>query len=126
MTTGNQVYEMVPFEENQKSLSKKACPKCGLTSKDFSKEGKLGCAFCYEYFYTKLLDILESCHDGRNQHYGKIPINHKKEKIEYQKNIEEEILNLEQKMKNAISVENYEIAGILKQKIEELKLSGLI
>ncbi len=100
---------------------KKACPKCGLTSKDFSKEGKLGCAFCYEYFYTKLLDIVESCHDGANQHYGKIPKNY-----EYQKNIEEQILNFEQKMKNAISVENYEIAGILKQKIEELKLSRLI
>ena len=106
----------------------KACPKCGLTSKDLSKEGKLGCAFCYEYFSTTLLKILESCHDGANQHHGKTPKNHKKEKIEYQKiilqkNIEEQISNFEQKMKNAISVENYEIAGILKQKIENLKSS---
>lgn len=41
--------------------------------------------------------------------------------LEKQALIKDKIKNLEAKMKKAISVENYEIAGVLKTKIQELK-----
>lgn len=116
---------------NAKKIVNKTCPKCNHTLSDIKKEAKLGCPMCYEIFSEPLEQILKNCHDGESSHKGKQPKNAKSEKlsiedlppdpIEIIEDLKSQISNYEKKMKNAIEVENYEVAGILKNKIQELK-----
>lgn len=102
------------------------CPKCKSTHKDIYKNSKLGCPECYEYYSSIVQILLMKCQD-ENKHVGKIPSKfiEQQEKIQLEKelslDIKDQIANLKNKMKNAIDVENYEIAGVLKIKIEELQ-----
>lgn len=107
------------------------CPQCGTTAADISK---FGCANCYYHFndcqlnfeHTLSSDIIARSQMGNNKHIGKIPKKWQEDqkKIQEQKEAtldkEERIKNFELKMAKAIKVENYEVAGILKKKIEEL------
>ena len=106
-----------------KKTINKTCPKCSHTLSDIKKEAKLGCPMCYEIFSEPLEQILKNCHDGESSHKGKQPKNAKSEKlsIEIIEDLKSQISNYEKKMKNAVEVENYEVAGILKNKIQELK-----
>lgn len=103
------------------------CPFCGMTVADFVQTGKLGCQICYDHYQKGLMTILARCQQGETCHVGKVPKNWKKEqqarleKEEESLDREEKIRRLREKMANAIKVENYEVAGILKKKIEELQ-----
>lgn len=103
------------------------CPKCGTTIEDVVNTGKFGCSGCYSHFESGATSIIARCQMGANQHVGKVP---KKWAEEQQKRREEQeaaldkqerIKNLRLKMAKAIEVENYEVAGVLKKKIEELQ-----
>lgn len=48
------------------------CPNCGMTYRDFSRTGKIGCSVCYKTFAAKLEPILRRIH-GASGHTGKIP-----------------------------------------------------
>lgn len=48
------------------------CPTCGLSTVDFRRSGRLGCADCYDVFKPLLLPMLEDMHEGTS-HKGKIP-----------------------------------------------------
>lgn len=48
------------------------CPKCGLSTAEFRRTGRLGCADCYEVFNSLLLPMLEDMHEGTT-HKGKVP-----------------------------------------------------
>ena len=50
--------------------SVKQCPKCGWTLDDISRQRKLGCAECYNFFDT--YDLLRNIH-GSDVHVGKRP-----------------------------------------------------
>jgi protein arginine kinase activator len=91
------------------------CPKCGHTTADIVSTGKFGCPTCYTHFQSGTSSILARCQMGATQHIGKRP----KNEIALDK--EEQIKNLKLKMARAIEVENYEVAGVLKKKIEELQ-----
>jgi protein arginine kinase activator len=95
------------------------CPNCGTTSLDITKTGRFGCSECYTHFKKGLKHVLSSCQAGAIKHVGKIP---KKWAEKREQNIDkiEQIKNLKAKMQKAIEVENYEVANILKKKIEEL------
>lgn len=47
------------------------CKKCGCTFDDIVRDGKLGCAECYDTFYDKLLPSLQRIH-GKIRHSGKV------------------------------------------------------
>ncbi|MDR3121695.1 MAG: UvrB/UvrC motif-containing protein [Clostridiales bacterium] len=49
------------------------CDACGKTFAEIQKDGKIGCARCYDVFREKLLPIVERIH-GSARHKGRAPI----------------------------------------------------
>jgi protein arginine kinase activator len=106
-------------ENRKKIVEKYKCPGCDFTFDDVIKKSRFGCPQCYETFYLSAKEIFERCQDGL-VHVGKRPTYEEETKII--SNIFDQILSLQEKIKKAIAVENYEIAAMLKKKIDELKL----
>ena len=48
------------------------CDRCGATFDDIAKNGRVGCANCYNIFYDKLKPVLEKIH-GNSEYQGKAP-----------------------------------------------------
>lgn len=48
------------------------CPSCGMSYRDFSRTGKIGCSDCYMAFGKRLEPLLRRIH-GANSHIGKVP-----------------------------------------------------
>lgn len=105
------------------------CPKCGLTYDDFVKNGKFGCAECYDSFSNKLDSILKNLH-GTCKHIGRKPKNiikksdSKKEVQKVQEKIDEkqqqiDILNKD--LQKAIKEERYEDAAKIRDELKKLK-----
>lgn len=107
----------------QRRLLNKKCKTCGFTLEDMAKLARLGCPDCYDSFQDELKTVIHRCQDGGTQHVGKRPKNYDKyvEAKEAKLDIEEQIRLLRLKMAKAVEVENYEVAGVLKKKIEELQ-----
>lgn len=91
------------------------CPVCGLTLSEFRKHGRVGCAKCYEHFWSTLEPALKAMHRGL-QHIGKVPSG-----FEARDDITERLKVLEQKLREAVAVENYEEAARLRDAIRDLK-----
>lgn len=85
--------------------------------------GRLGCPECYDTFKEELRPVIHRCQNGGTHHIGKRPSNYEKliEAKEQKLDVEEQIRLLRLKMAKAVEVENYEVAGVLKKKIEELQ-----
>lgn len=102
------------------------CLECGFTIDDIIRTGKFGCSECYSHFKDSATSIITRCQAGV-QHVGKVPKNwsernrKKQEQEEVTLDKVEQIKNLKIKMAKAIEIENYEIASVLKKKIEELQ-----
>ena len=93
-----------------------ACPNCGFTLAQFRKEGVLGCPYDYEFFEKSLLPLIEKAHDGKTTHSGKLP-------SKTPKNTKDEIqlLNLRQRLEEAVGSEDYELAAELRDKIKQME-----
>jgi protein arginine kinase activator len=93
-----------------------ACPNCGFTLAQFRKEGVLGCPYDYEFFEKSLLPLIEKAHDGKTTHCGKLP-------TKTPKNTKDEIhlLNLRQRLEEAVKSEDYELAAELRDKIKHME-----
>jgi len=90
------------------------CENCGLTYDDFRKFGRLGCSECYNAFKAQLSTLLKKIH-GSNQHFGKAPM-----RIPQEKRDEIQVLqDLKNQLQQAISVEDFEKAAELRDKIRE-------
>ena len=90
------------------------CPLCGATSRDIQKNGKAGCAKCYEVFRRELKNAAYRIHGGV-QHAGRAPGNHREE-MERQAKIDE----LKEQQAKAIEEQNFELAAELRDKIKAL------
>lgn len=90
------------------------CPNCGYTLKDFSNTGMFGCQICYETF-SKELDSMFIKYHGKNRHL-KLPDNNMKSK----KNVCT-LVELKEKLKEAIEKEEYENAAIIRDKIKGIE-----
>jgi protein arginine kinase activator len=88
---------------------------CGATFQDIVKTGRIGCDACYDTFKQELKKIVLKCQQA-DKHQGKIPKNKS-----LNSSIQEQIQALKIKMARAVEVENYEVAGVLKNKIIELQ-----
>jgi protein arginine kinase activator len=108
------------------NTQKTPCPNCGITLQEIADSKRLGCPACYDHFSAELEAVLRSVQGGM-QHVGKVPKQWAKENAkrleekEKEADIHERIRLLKSKQAKAIKVENYEVAGILKIKIEELE-----
>lgn len=103
------------------------CPGCGASFEDITRSGKIGCAECYHTFRGQLLPIIQRIH-GTAQHKGKVPgssalrVTDPNNKI-----VAVEETPLEEKkrlLKQAIEVQNFERAAVLRDEIKELEQHG--
>ena len=100
------------------------CEKCGCCFDDIINSGKVGCADCYEKFYSKLLPSIQRIH-GKAKHAGKVPEIHEtleaKKEEPKEKTPEEKIAELNIQMQKAIEEQNFEQAAVLRDEIKSLK-----
>ena len=93
-----------------------ACPVCGITLKQFSKQSLLGCPNDYDFFEQQLMPIIEKAHCGRTSHQGKVP-----SKLPADDKNKIELINLRRKLDEAVKSEDYETAAELRDKISKLQ-----
>lgn len=94
------------------------CPECGSTYGDITNTGKVGCASCYEAFYSELLPSIKRIH-GNTTHAGKVPASAEFCEVKAEVKTEDEVKVLKAQLKAAIDEQNFELAATLRDKIKE-------
>jgi len=93
-----------------------ACPKCGMTFREFHVRGLLGCPNDYEAFKKLLTPLIEHAHEGATAHSGKVPAT-AGEMVRRQAGL----LRLRRELQEAIEQENYEVAARVRDQIQALE-----
>jgi len=118
---------LVDFPDIMQKDKTSRCHSCGMTYDDFKRLGKLGCSECYATFSKMLMPLIKNIH-GSVQHIGKEP--KKKPGIKKQAVVGKSepfeskaitIDALKEKLKRAITAEEYEKAAILRDEIKALE-----
>jgi protein-arginine kinase activator protein McsA len=106
-----------------KEVPNKVCPNCGISLKEISKEGRLGCNLCYDCFEDELTTVIHHAQKGGSRHVGKVPKKWKKKSFmkQTENELELEILESEIELDAAILKEDYESAASFRDKIKELR-----
>lgn len=95
------------------------CKNCGMTLRQFRDFGLLGCEKCYDTFEDEIEDIIRRV-QPYNQHVAdKIEFKTEGKQAELSK--EQKLASLKQDLKNAISEERYEDAGVINKQIKKLE-----
>lgn len=104
------------------------CPACNADFNSILKTGRLGCMRCYDHFGPKIVVALQNIH-GKTKHVGKVPKKHAQEKARRAAEAERKnwtleycVLKLEEKLRDAVQVENYEAAARLRDEIKKFKV----
>ena len=113
-------FEIFTLQDASK-FKKFICKSCGTSIADIAGKAFFGCPDCYTAHKAFALQIFDRCQKSC-RHKGKIPKHWEEQYLS--KNLKAQIQMLEAKITNAVKVENYEIAAILKKKIDELKKGG--
>lgn len=90
----------------------KRCSNCGTTSTEFQKTGYVGCSKCYEEFSDVIEPVIRRV-QGNIAHVGRVPTPVVKPTSEREKLL----IELEQ----AVKVEDYKKAAIIRDKIKALE-----
>lgn len=107
--------ESVEGEEPDEEVDEAVCPNCGITYREFRKQGRLGCPHDYVAFADQLLPLLENIHES-TQHCGKFP---KRAPDASQKQYE--LIKLRNDLRIAVEKEDYEAAARLRDEIRQLE-----
>lgn len=107
---------LLPFGESRLDR----CEVCGCCFDDIIKTGSVGCANCYDKFYSKLLPSIQRIH-GKVKHAGSAPENIPEPTLPKEKTKEEKINDLENEMTKAVEEQNFERAAILRDEIKRMK-----
>ena len=91
------------------------CPSCGFTLDDLKRIRRFGCAECYKAFREEVNMMLKGMHKGVT-HQGKVPdgvmeVHQRKTRL----------TELQQKLEEVVSEENYEAAVSLRDEINKLE-----
>ncbi len=103
-------------ESSQNNLlnNKVVCNKCNSSYQEFSQKGLFGCAECYDIFENKLESLMKRIH-GNTEHSGKVP-----QRRGGRLKLKRKINDLRDQMQEAIAMENFEKAAILRDQIHEI------
>jgi protein arginine kinase activator len=93
------------------------CPLCGMKFAEFRNSGRLGCPNDYQEFREELTPLLENIH-GETRHCGKTP-----RRLPQNKQTQSELIQLRNRLKQAITKEDYEEAARLRDRIRTLEES---
>lgn len=96
-------------------LDFRTCPICGIGFQDFRKTGRLGCPNDYEFFREQLDPLLMGMH-GETEHTGKKP-SHAGSPTDRTL-----LIRLRRELDDAVSTEDYERAGRLRDRIRDLEV----
>jgi protein arginine kinase activator len=100
------------------------CAGCGLQLEEFRRKGRLGCPQCYDAFAAHLGEVFERVH-GARQHVGRLPgtdaaaVQHPADALALDR--EKRLVDLRQKLENAIREEAYENAAQLRDELRKLE-----
>ena len=100
------------------------CNTCGSTLNDIKRTGQVGCADCYDTFFSELMPTIRNIH-GNTEHKGKRPnvieytVN--EDKKDQTESAEDKLSALRAELKKAIEDENFERAAQLRDEIKELE-----
>lgn len=104
--------EVGSYEQYKQEIE---CKECGLSYREFTKNGLFGCARCYDSFSEKIEPIFKRVH-GNTIHNGKVP-----KRRGGTLRIRREIEELRDDMQKAVSNENFEKAAEIRDKIKVLE-----
>jgi len=93
------------------------CPVCKTTLKEFKSIGKLGCPNCYETFREEISKIIKRIAPFEKHKQDVVKTKEIKQKLTK----EEQIAELRDQMKQAVSEERYEDAAKIKKQITKLE-----
>lgn len=93
----------------------KECPNCGFTLEDLKRVRRMGCSECYRVFRDEIELVVKGMHKG-GVHVGKVPTGLVEKQVRHQR-IEE----LKGALAQAVEVENYEKAALLRDEIRQLE-----
>ena len=106
------------------------CPNCKMTYGEFVKNSSFGCPECYDVFGPLIADKIKKI-QGSDSHVGKHPVLYNKniqvkpvENISTEQKLQDEIMFLSRRLKEAVAVEDFEEAARLRDLIAELKKGG--
>ena len=111
----NKVTELQETTRELMELDFRTCPICGIGFQDFRKNGRLGCPNDYEVFREQLDPLLLSMH-GATEHTGKKPSHAGAPSSRTL------LIRLRRELDDAISTEDYERAGKLRDRIRDLEV----
>jgi len=103
--------------EETAALNQRECPQCGIKFVEFRNTGRLGCPHDYQEFREELTPLLENIH-GETRHVGKTP-----RRLAQKKQTQTELMQLRNRLKQAINKEDYEDAARLRDQIKTLEES---
>lgn len=112
----------------QQKTEEVVCPTCGTTYEEFIKNSRFGCADCYHVFDLLIGEKIKKLQDNAS-HTGKQPKMRAgkpleaavSSKGEMQFTKEEQIRQLERRLKAALEAEDYEQAAVCRDQIRALK-----
>lgn len=103
------------YGDNSHIQHETACSQCGMTYRDFSRNGKIGCNACYQTFGDRLIPLLRRIH-GASAHIGKVP-RRGGGKIA----VKQQLQRLRQEIERCVAREEYEEAAKLRDKMRALE-----
>ena len=92
----------------------RTCPICGQSFQDFRKTGRLGCPNDFDFFAEHLEPLLKGIH-GALEHTGRRPnrLGTQPDRLQ--------LIRLRRELDDAVSIEDYERAGTIRDRIRELE-----
>jgi protein arginine kinase activator len=114
-TDAEAILQAASDELGQEDEEELACPNCGITYREFRKQGRLGCPHDYVAFAQKLQPLLENIHENL-QHCGKVP-----RRAPDASQRQYELIKLRNDLRTAVEKEDYESAARLRDEIKQLE-----
>jgi len=106
--------EQIAQSRDTSQESTRSCPVCNIQLQDLLKQGRMGCAQCYETFEDILKDILQNVQKSPS-HIGKTPKNFVRSP-----DVKRRLAEREKALRLAISEERYEDCVVLRDEIRKL------
>jgi protein arginine kinase activator len=108
--------------EKTEALDKITCRTCGLSFEAFTRQGRFGCGDCYRTFRHDLEQIMRKIH-GASLHRGRSPLlSASGSDVNLPIPVKEEE-RLEQELKKAIELEDFERAAEIRDKLKTIRES---
>lgn len=101
--------------ENLQEIDQQLCPVCGISFFEFRSKGRLGCPFDYTCFNEQLGVLIENIH-GERHHVGKTP-----RSTQNAPDRRTQLIKLRRELDEAVTIEDYENAKILRDQIREIE-----